>query len=360
MNRLSRIGAFSLSLLFISAIGAGCAQCQSDDWVADLLHEVSGSEVMEVIASLQSFGTRDFHTQSAAESADYIRSELQGMGLQTHLQEFHVDDVEVVNVVAVLHPEAASEGVYVVGAHYDSENSLVTNQSEAENMTAPGADDNASGIGVMLEVARVLSHSGRETSTVKFVAFGAEEMGYDYSGGLKGSTEFVTVESTANSTLQGAFVLDMVGYRATEENRISIVTNDASRGLSEAMAGAASEFDLDVAITQELSDSIVYSDHSAFWGQGYRSILIIEELDSVTKKPLNPYYHSSEDTADKLSDEQMTAVAKALLGTLLDLTYQGEDSYTRQPYVVVVAVVVAIIIAVTGFLLRRRRRDESN
>ena len=333
-------------------------RCQSDDWVADLLHEVSGSEVMEVVTNLQSFGTRDFHTQSAAESAEYIRSELQGMGLETHLQEFYVDEVEVVNVVAVLHPEAASEGVYVVGAHYDSENSLVTNQSEAENVTAPGADDNASGVGVMLEIARVLSNSGRVTSTVKFVAFGAEEMGYDYSGGLKGSTEFVAIESTANSTLRGAFVLDMVGYRATEENRISLVTNDASRGLSEAMAGAASEFDLDLSVTQELSDSIVYSDHSSFWGQGYRSILIIEELNSVTEKPLNPYYHSSEDTADKLSDEQMTAVAMALLGALLDLTYQGEDSYTRQSYVVVAAVAMAVVIAVTVLLLRRRKRDE--
>ena len=355
---MARIGAFSLSLLLVSTIGTGCVRCQSDDWVADLMHEISGSEVMEVITNLQSFGTRDFHTQSAADSADYIRSELQDMGLQTHLQEFYVGDVEVVNVVAVLHPEAASEGVYVVGAHYDSENSLVTNQSEAENMTAPGADDNASGVGVMLEIARVLSHSDRATSTVKFVAFGAEERGYDYSGGSKGSTEFVAVELNESSRLQGAFVLDMVGYRATEENRISLVSNDASKGLSETMVGTTSEFDLDLAVTHELSDSIVYSDHSAFWEQGYRSILIIEELDSVTKRPVNPYYHSSEDTADKLSDEQMTNVAKALLGALLDLTYQGEDSYTRQSYVVVAAVAMAVVIAVTVLLLRRRKRDE--
>ena len=151
-------------------------------------------------------------------------------------------------------------------------------------------------------------------------------------------------------------MLDMVGYRETEESRITLVSNDASEGLSEAMAGSASEFDLDIAITEKISDSITYSDHSSFWEQGFRSILIIEELDQVTNAPLNPFYHSPEDTVDKLSDEQMTAVAKALLGALLDLTCEGEDSYTQRLYVVAAAATAMVVIATALLLLTKGRR----
>ena len=355
MNHRSGIAAISLSLLLVSTLGVNGAQCQSSDWRNELLSDVSSLMIVDVVEDLQSFGTRDFHTQSAAESADYIREQFQEMGLQTYLQEFHVDDAEVVNVVAVLNPEASSQGVYVVGAHYDSENSGVTNQSEAENTTAPGADDNASGVSVMLEVARVLSHSGVETTTVKFVAFGAEEMGFDYSGGTKGSIEFVAQENESGANIAGAFVLDMVGYRATQENRITIVCNEGSENLSETVEEATSVFDLDIAVVREVNDQIIYSDHSAFWAQGFRSVLIIEELDPATKRPVNPFYHSSEDTVDKLSDEQMAVVAEALLGALLDLTCQGEDSYTHRSYVFAAAVAIAVAIGVALFLLSRRK-----
>ncbi|UCE45415.1 MAG: M20/M25/M40 family metallo-hydrolase [Methanobacteriota archaeon] len=312
---------------------------------------------MDTIVHLQSFDTRDYHTSFAMDAASYILDSMHDLGLGTELQEFEVSGFMAANVIAVLNPEAASRGVYIVGAHYDSENSAVSNQSEAENITAPGADDNASGVAVMLEIARILSESECELCTVKFVAFGAEESGYDQSGGIKGSAEFVASEAQAGTRCDGAIIMDMVGYRAAAESRITLVTNEASSHLANSIVEATTESDLDLAIQVRTDESLTYSDHSPFWSQGLASILIIEELNSLTNRPINPYYHTSQDTADRLSLEQMTVASKAVLAALLHLTDQGEDSYHILAYGVVAATVMGVVII--ALLLLRKRKGET-
>ena len=325
--------------------------------IPDILNRVDGDEIIGTVLDLQSFGTREFHTVNATEAGYYIHDAFKTMGMQTYLQEFEVGDTAVFNVVAVLHPEAAAEGVYVIGAHYDSENSDATSQSEAENLTAPGADDNASGVGVMLEMARVLSGYETALPTVKFVAFGAEERGFDDSGGVKGSAAFAALEAAAGIDCRGAFVLDMVGYAATDESRATLVTNEASDGLAIELIDAADRYNLDISLRHESNELIIYSDHNSFWLEGYQSVLVIEELDSNTDFPVNPYYHTPDDTADKLSVEQMATVAETLLGTLLYLTCQGEDSYSRAAYAATAAAVISVLAIVILLLHRRNKGD---
>lgn len=322
-----------------------------------LLDQISGIEIMSTVVDLQSFGTREFHTSSAEESALYIEEQMDSLGLEAHMQEFDVDGVAVANVAAVLNPDLEADQVFLIGAHYDSENSQVVNQSEAENITAPGADDNGSGIGVMLEIARVLSLASRFPAAIKFVAFGAEEMGYDSSGGMKGSTEFAKAETEAGVTFDGVFVIDMVGYRVTAENRATLVCNEASAPLAQTMTEAATDFDIDISLLTVQDERVTYSDHASFWEAGYPSILMVEELYPTTYIPVNPYYHSSADTAEKLSEEQMTEVARTVLATILYLTDQGEDSYTLAYYGIAAATFVAAVTVVTLLLLNRRKGE---
>jgi hypothetical protein len=345
--------------LFSAVVAPVCDNsCGGNDSVGQsLLDEISGAEIMSTAVDLQSFGTREFHTASAQESAMYIQGEMTALGLQTHMQEFYIDETPVVNVVAVLNPSAEADRIFLIGAHYDSENSEVTNLSEAENITAPGADDNGSGVGVMLELARVLSQTTDFPATVKFVAFGAEEMGYDNSGGAKGSAYFASLEAEAGVPYDGVFVLDMVGYRVTTENRATLVCNEASALLAQSMTEATAEYHVDISLLTVLNETYVYSDHASFWEAEYPSILVIEELCPTTGRPVNPDYHTSEDTADKLSDELMTEVAKSTLATIIHLTDQGEDSYTPVYYGVAAATLVAVA-TVTAFLLMRKRKGE--
>jgi Zn-dependent M28 family amino/carboxypeptidase len=345
--------------LFSTVVAPVCDNsCGGDDsFGQSLLGEISGAEMMSTVVDLQSFGTREFHTAPAQESAMYIQGEMTALGLQTHLQEFYIDETPVVNVVAVLNPSVEAERIFLIGAHYDSENSEVTNLSEAENITAPGADDNGSGVGVMLELARVLSQTTDFPATVKFVAFGAEEMGYDNSGGAKGSAYFASLDVEAGVSYEGVFVLDMVGYRVTTDNRATLVCNAASALLAQSMTEATTEYSVDVSLLTVLDEAFVGSDHASFWEAGYPSILVIEELCPTTGRPVNPDYHTSEDTAEKLSDELMTEVAKSILATIIHLTDQGEDSYSLAYYGVAAATLAAVV-TVAAFLLMRKRKEE--
>ena len=355
----SKTSVAAVLLLFSTVVAPVCDNSRGgdDSFGHLLLNEISGAEILSTIVDLQSFGTREFHTASAQESALYIQGEMVSLGLQTHMQQFYVDGTPVVNVVAVLNPDVVAESVFLIGAHYDSENSEVTNLSEAENITAPGADDNGSGVGVMLELARVLSQTADFPATVKFVAFGAEEIGYDGSGGTKGSADFARLEVEAGVSYDGVFVLDMVGYRVTTENRATLVCNEASASLAHSMTEAATEYGVDISLQTVLDETFVYSDHASFWEAEYPSILVIEELSPTTGRPINPDYHTSEDTVEKLSDELMTEVAKSTLATIIHLTDQGEDSYSLAYYGVAAATLVAVA-TVAAFLLMRQRKGE--
>ncbi len=140
------------------------------------LEENEGDNARVYLEALASdIGSREPGSEEEREAAQYIMGAFAEMGYEPEMQSFTVDDDEYfssANVIAVKPGE--SDLVIVVGAHYDS----------AYENDALGADDNASGVAVMLEAARQVY--GIETSyTIHFVAFGSEE--YD----LNGSTFFV-------------------------------------------------------------------------------------------------------------------------------------------------------------------------
>ena len=275
---------------------------------------------MSTVEDLQGYGTREFHTSQSLEAAEYVFDRMEAIGLSTVLQEFPVDDVESVNVIGTLNADKRDEGTFIIGAHYDSENMLATNQSQAENYTAPGADDNASGVGAMLEIARILSAEEVFAAPVTFVAFGAEERGYDATGGAAGSAFFANESHNENASIMGAFVMDMIGYSRFGQNVTTVVSDGDSDLLYHSLVNASAKYGIDLSIEFVMNPLLRYSDHRSFWDLGYQSVLLIEEIDSESYYPANPYYHSSYDLAEVLSEEQMTAVSKTLLGALLDLT----------------------------------------
>ena len=326
-------------------------------WRRDVIDRISGNEIMITVEQLESFGTREFHTQSAWDAADHILGSLESLGMPAVLQAFEVGNITSVNVVGTLNADKADNGMYVIGAHYDSENGLVTNQSEAENVTAPGADDNASGVAAMLEMARVLTEEVDFSAAVRFVAFGAEELGYDNTGGTAGSDFFANTSREQGVNISGAFVMDMIGFSHTGTNISTVISDGESDWLYLSMATARTRYEIPLQIELIADDSIRYSDHSSFWDFDYHSVLVIEELDAETGRPVNPFYHTSDDTADELSEGQMVAVSKMILGALLDLTDQGEDSYTDSDIrtLTIVSILAIAVTAVVALHMYRRR-----
>lgn len=320
----------------------------------DILDEVSEENLADTVEALQSFGSRAFVLPSADQAAAYLASEFAAMGLEVQEQEFPVGDRTSRNIIAWKNGTDPERAHVLLGAHYDSENRLATNFALAESLPAPGADDDASGIAVVLEAARLLSTTVT-ASTVKFVAFGAEEVGYEDSGGIVGSTFFANAEYLAGVEYRATIILDMIGYRTEERNLATVVVNRHDDPVASMIEEAAGMRDVDLEIRTLVKSGLKYSDHASFWARAYPSVLVTEELDPVSSYPLNPYYHTEADTLDKLSLDQVEAVAEAVIGaTLLTADMDAERTAGSLPLAIGISVVAGVTVT---FIIASRRRN---
>jgi Peptidase family M28 len=190
--------------------------------VRQMLRDISDDRIEESVRRLADFGTR--HTLSSqtdpnrgiGAAANWIFDQFQSYAAasggrltverQTFIQPVTPPRIPVptpiTNVVATLRgtqPESADR-IYVVSGHYDSRCSNVDDAV----CDAPGADDDASGVAAVLEMARVMSRHELD-ATIKFVAFAGEEQG------LFGSTFFAQQAQAAGLNIAGMFSNDIVG-----------------------------------------------------------------------------------------------------------------------------------------------------
>jgi PKD repeat protein len=264
------------------------------------------------ISHLQSFGTRFAYSSHADEAAEYIFNELNSTGLTTSRQTFFNNGFTLSNVIAVLPGRNASLPWCVVGAHYDSING--TDWSFNPYAPAPGADDDASGVAAMLGIAEAFARAPTNR-TVVFAAFAAEEQG------RVGSTEFVRQLKENDTKIAGALCIDMIGYN-DRYRKVDIVTNSESLWLARLARDKSYPLGLLTEIVVNNNTPYRWSDQVSFWEAGYPAMYFIEDenptVDS-THFSANPYYHTGDDTLDKLNLSLMTSVARLGASTLAGL-----------------------------------------
>ncbi len=180
------------------------------------------------------------------------------------------------NVIAVKPGlQNPSNEVYVVGSHYDSKNN-------------PGADDNATGVAGILEMARIFSKYSF-AKTVVFVAFDGEEIWDFYGFHRLGSVHYVDQHRAEN--IRGMISFDMIGWQSSSTPNTAWIYGRASSSvLSDDLAAAIQNYGgLSPVIRSNNSAEI--SDHVAFADGGFPACLLIEAAFS----PGNPFYHTSGD-----------------------------------------------------------------
>jgi peptidase M28-like protein len=201
--------------------GGGLDQVGTPKEVAKMLREIDPERIQAYDEKLVSFGTRntlssqDDPVRGIGAARDWIFSEFQKAAadsggrmtveLQSYLQpvasRIPVPTV-ITNVVATLRgtqPESANR-MYVVSGHYDS---MCGSPTDAV-CDAPGANDDASGVSAVLEMARVMAKREWE-STIVFMAVAGEEQG------LYGSNHYAETARAANLQIEGMFTNDIVG-----------------------------------------------------------------------------------------------------------------------------------------------------
>ena len=250
-------------------------------------------------------------------AADWIEGEFRQTGCTVARQSYELpgDAVKFSNLVAT---RAGSSEVVVVGAHYDS------------IPTTPGADDNASGVAVLLELARRFRGGAR---TVRFVAFTNEEPVY-FQTEQMGSLVYARECKARGDQVVAMLSLETLGYYKDEPgsqkypfplgllypdrgNFVGFVSNLSSRSLNHALIANFrnnAQFPSQGACLPEFIPGVSWSDHWSFGQVGYPSVMVTD-----TAPFRNPNYHQSTDTAGTLDYDSMARVTLGLESVLEEL-----------------------------------------
>lgn len=248
-----------------------------DARIQALVNQVSSTNVLGTVQSLSAITSRRATTTGATTAQNLIQGWMQGFGLTTTLQNFGAQYSR--NVIAEIPGTAHPERIVVLGAHYDS-----TNPAGA-SAPAPGADDNASGTGGIVEAARILSAGGPYENTLRFVLFSAEEFG------IVGSSYAAQQSQAHGEQIVAMLNLDMISYKSSSDVRdVDFATNNTDAALTAQVRQLGATY-----VTGWASVSGVLtagtSDHQSYFSQGYPAVFLFEDLTQYS-----PYIHSANDT----------------------------------------------------------------
>jgi len=300
--------------------------------VEDLLASVDMARIQQDVAALtlkdpalgstpENLRTRYARRQETFESTTYVRDRLaEVLGeAAVGLEEFQMDPDEplMYNVIGELSGWDPDAGYYVICAHYDAVGTRTRGGWDWRTDPAPGADDNASGVALVLESARVLAQR-RFPWGIRFVAFSGEELG------LWGSRHHAEAVAERDERVLGVMNFDMIGFNDLS-HRLELVTNRASRWLVDELMTANERYNIGLRIDVLEDEFARLSDHAPFWARGYDAILGIEnylptnaETDGVVNGlyRLNTQYHTVVDVPDSINWELVGSVTRLAVATL--------------------------------------------
>lgn len=242
------------------------------------------------------FGSRIPGSSAHAQTIEYITGELKVAGWSVQHQEFGFNGFEITNIIARSIDSSDDDTYVLIGAHYDSRMHSDSDPMLIYRTTpVPGANDGASGVAAILEIARIIPP--KLTGCVRFVFFDGEDNGniadWDW---IMGSRHFVSNLSHYPSAV---VILDMIGdidlniYK--EINSDSDLTNEIWQT---AYSLGYERYFIDSHKHQILDD------HVPFLEAGIPAVDIID-IDY-------PYWHTSQDTYDKTSAESLRIVGETV------------------------------------------------
>lgn len=263
---------------------------------------------------------RGFGTFGLDMAADYIASQFSEAGLQPSgnndnsffqtwedfggEQGHQVTMKNVIGIIPGSKPEWAGQSL-VIGAHYDHLGLGWPDVHKGDKGKIHyGADDNASGVAVLLELARLLGKNGKPERTVVFIAFTGEE------AGLKGSKYYVTNEKRfpINKTI-GMLNIDTVGRLG--DNKLTVFGTGSAREWSYIFMGASSVTGVPI---ESIAHDFGASDQKSFLDAGVPAVQLFSGLHSD--------YHRPTDIIDKVDPVGMVKTAKILKEVIEHLAHR--------------------------------------
>lgn len=263
-------------------------------------------------------------------AAEYIREQFKISGAIVSDQPYRIDSGMVRNIIGRYGPKDGS--VLIIGAHYDSHSTADYQNSSPYSLEThtPGADDNASGVAGLLELARLLQQHPPEIP-VELVAYTLEEPPYFRTDSMGSVVHAQNLRET-KQPVEMMISLEMIGYFADEPGSqqypvgllrylysdkadfIAIIgrmqDRSQTRKVKAAMSGAT-----DLPVFSMNANSFVmgvdFSDHRSYWAKDINAVMITD-----TAFFRNQEYHRAGDTADRLDYQRMAKVVQGVFALI--------------------------------------------
>jgi len=255
--------------------------------------------------------------QSLRRAEEYIRSVWTEQGHSVVVHAYTINNETWANLEIVFPGTDLASQIVLVGAHYDSVQG------------SPGANDNATGVAAVLELGRCLAgHKPRRT--IKLVAFVNEEPPLFWTRDM-GSDVYARAARARGDDIRAMISVETIGYYRDapgsqhyppvlgwfypdRANFIAFISNLSSRALLRRAVTAfrgASDFPLESLAAPAFVPGVGWSDQLSFWFAGYPAIMVTD-----TALYRYPWYHTAQDTPDKIDYDRFTAVTQGLCGAI--------------------------------------------
>jgi Peptidase family M28 len=253
----------------------------------------TGASALSFVADQLAIGSRSTGTGNGRRVGDYIVNRLSEFGWSAEVQEFTYRGVLGRNIIA----KAGTGPLLIIGAHYDTRKRADRDPDPSRRQEpVPGANDGASGVAVLLELARTMD-IGKLTNEVWLTFFDAED-----NGGLEG-WEFSAGSEYMAAHLSAApaqvVIVDMIG----DTDQGIYKERNSTPELQDQIWAIAARLGYQDQFIPESGQSIM-DDHIPFLRRGYPAVDLID-FDY-------PFWHTTQDTIDKVSADSLERVGKVL------------------------------------------------
>ncbi len=295
-----------------------------DKEIVSLLDQVSLDNIKTKVNYLSSFHNRHSKSTHINKVSDWLIDEFKNIGyhdvyFDNYKAYIHNCSYNLKNVIST---KEGNDNIFIlICAHYDT---ILKNNTKDAVSRAPGANDNASGVSAILEIARILYHQPQMNYGIQFVLFSGEEQGllgsehyaqYVKENGIQ-IFRLINLDMIGNPFLGDGIVVVEVDKYDDKDDKCrynKVIGNDnASIECGNLMAKMSMYTDL----KPPLLKHIYGSDYEHFEAKGH---VVIGAYDGSAEEDENPHYHSATDTPDLINWNYLTSVTKMVLATILNL-----------------------------------------
>lgn len=256
---------------------------EENPMIRAMMDQVSMDSLEATVQHLQDYQSRIWNSTNAFTASDWIASRMEALGLEVEQQPFNASTwmgsgAAAPNVIGIQRGTLYPDTYVVCGSHFDS----FSYEAMYGGGTAPGADDNATGVASVLESARILTQYEFEYSIV-YCAYGCEEMG------LYGSEAYASRCQQQGMDIIGYFNNDMNGYLYGDEIHIDCIYPNNVAPIGDYYISIGSVYFPEMQV-RHVNFNQGDSDHTSFNNHGYMGIYPFEDYQNYS-----PYIHTPND-----------------------------------------------------------------